>query len=734
MSIKKIKKVISTFLIILLFFGRVGIYSVLASEEMINPDDLQTLNQEAEPETSTPEDTEVEIENEAIVENEISSTADTGENEIIQVTPTPAQENCDQNGEDDQLLEGCDKEYEENNNDDCSLDQKEGGCDEGGVDGSEVQDQGEVILEEGENETSTQENPNEDSSEITSGDAISVTEVVNDVNSTEVGSEVIFQTLNIFIPGDINLSLNPLSIIGDVINEQNQNDPVITVAFVDSQNFAYVSNDIVSVADTGGNSIEGSGDALIDTGNAYSIVSLLNKVNTTIINSKIHILTINIFGDVEGNIFLPEYQNQTEGCCGVPVNVSNSATVTNNVESEATTGKNTIIFEGESDSSIETGDAQSVVNVTNIVNSTLVNVVFHYLYINNLGVWIGNFLGWDGFAPQSGGESMLFSSVNGVGSGECIGCVEGMSAENSAYVENNISSYANTGGNLISGNGSLGITTGNAYSSISIYNFVNTSIINSLGFFGSINIFGVLKGNIGGASLFETKNTNDENTQNEGEDDNNEGENTSHTQGPVIREAGGELLIYQYNNINDFVYPGDTVTFFIEIKNPGTGRVYDTKLTITLINEAGLSVGGVEYELGDLKQREMFKITNGIVLSPYTIPGTYTAYAEVSGYIGPDNYLISSNSISFVPVNANMSVPFGYNMSIDMEVIEPREEILGALTSPDGMTKEEMFKFFVLGLAGVYVPTKSIQKRKEITEAVVKGGKQIGTLLTSFFA
>jgi len=73
-------------------------------------------------------------------------------------------------------------------------------------------------------------------------------------------------------------------------------------------------------------------------------------------------------------------------------------------------------------------------------------------------------------------------------------------------------------------------------------------------------------------------------------------------------------------------------------------------------------------------------------------------------------------------------------MSIDMEAIEPKEEVLGAFTSPDGMTKEEMFKFFVLGLTGLYVPSKSIQKRKEIAEAVVKGGKQIGTLLTSFFA
>jgi len=625
MSINKIKKVISTFLIILLFFGRVGVYSVLASEEIVANDNSQVSEQEAGPVESSSQEAETDIGNEAVVENNISSSAETGDNEIIEITPTPTPEIVGGETEEEVLVDEC----EEVNNE-CGSYQEEVECEEGDFDEVKVQD--ESLSEEPEgNEVGDQ--GTEESSEIKTGDAVSLTEVVNDVNSTEVESEVIFQTLNIFIPGDINLTLSPLSIIGDVINEENQNDPVITVAFVDSQNFAYVSNDIVSVSDTGGNSIEGLGDALIDTGNAYSIVSLLNKVNTTIIGSKIYILTINIFGDVEGNIFLPEYQNTQNGCCGESVNVSNSATVVNNVDSQAITGQNTIASDGESESLIGTGDAQSVVNVVNIVNTTLVNVVFHYLYINNLGVWIGDFLGWDGFGFQTGGSSMLLSSMESGGSDECTGCVGGLSTQNSAYVENNVSSYANTGGNLASGSGNLGVFTGNAFSSVSIYNFVNSTILNSIGFFGSINIFGVLKGDIGGASMFDV----DEEANNEvlgDEEPENEGEMKSSSWGPVVREAGGELLIYQYNNINDFVYPGDTVTFFIEIKNPGTGLVYDTKLTITLINEAGLSVGGVEYELGNLKQREMFKISNGIVLSPYTLPGTYIAYAEVSGYIG----------------------------------------------------------------------------------------------------
>ncbi|MDP4031175.1 MAG: hypothetical protein Q8P47_02710, partial [Candidatus Beckwithbacteria bacterium] len=142
--------------------------------------------------------------------------------------------------------------------------------------------------------------------EITTGEAVSVTEAENNVNTTEVNSEVIFKTLNIFLNGDIDLTdTASLQAIVDQAITENPEATTISVSY-DGTNIAYVANEILSVADSGNNSITNATDSAITTGDAYSIVSLLNQVNTTIINSQIYLVTINIFGDVNANIILPE--------------------------------------------------------------------------------------------------------------------------------------------------------------------------------------------------------------------------------------------------------------------------------------------------------------------------------------------------------------------------------------------------------------------------------------------
>ena len=69
-----------------------------------------------------------------------------------------------------------------------------------------------------------------------------------------------------------------------------------------STNTAQLTNKIISQANTGANSIDGSGQLNINTGNAYSSVSLVNLVNLNVIRSSGFIGFINIFGSLVGDI------------------------------------------------------------------------------------------------------------------------------------------------------------------------------------------------------------------------------------------------------------------------------------------------------------------------------------------------------------------------------------------------------------------------------------------------
>lgn len=724
----KIKRLISITLIIFLMIGRAWPLVIMAED--IPPEETQEVQQteeitptpepsETQPEVSeennevSPTPTpEVEIDNDAEAVNDIESEANTGENQIVSPTPTPSPTPTEEVVDPD-LVEGNGEEEQV-----CVVEELEEGeiCPEPDLEDQEVATE-EATLANTEEET--------EQSTIDTGDAVSSTVVENSVNTTEVNSEILYQTLNIFVPGDVDLTLSPLVIAENVLSGDKSNDPVVNVMVLDAENVAYLSNDIVALANTGDNEIGDAQEAAINTGDAYALVSLLNKVNTTIIGSTIHIVTINIFGDVDGNILLPEFEGSSEeGCCAEVIHIDNTAVVNNNVDSEANSGENTIVTDGGS-STITTGGATSVVNVLNIVNTTLVGVTFYNLYINTLGVWVGNFLGWDNLGGAEGGGNLAINSSGvGDGSGNCPGCVGDTFIGNEAYVTNNVSSTANTGGNGIDGGGN--IYTGNAYSSVSIINLINSTLINSFGFFGFINIFGFFEGDVGGASLFD-----------EEPEPESEVQVQEQSEPGFVREAGGQLEIYQYNNVGEFVFPGDTVTFFFEIKNPGTGKVYETYMRLSLINEDGVDVGGGVFPLGDLKQGEGFKISTGLVLADETAPGRFQAHAQVFGYVGADSEEITAWSDSYFRVVGYASYPLMPGIVEETKAIEPEEEVLGAIAVPSGMSMEDKYKLFLFGLLTTYIPAKGYQKRKEIGIALSKSGKYMGqksVALRSFFA
>lgn len=655
MIMKKIKKYLSIFIIFLIFLTRVVSPIAVFAEDIL------------ETPTPTPTPNETQILNDSTTTTNVDSSADTGNNAINPtpaptaeptviptdivdptITPTPTETPIETPTE----ILVVDPSPTPIPDSDITLDNS-----------ADITNTTSSTAITGENTIiatdSASINPdlttstNQDSASlIQTGDAVSVANVENTINTTNINSQVITQTINLFVDKDGSLDLsNPSSLLNNIVTD-NPTQPVINVSVVSIDNYTYLTNDISSSANTGQNTINGQGESTIQTGDAYSIVSLLNQINFTIINSTIHLITINIFGNLNGNIILPDSVVplssavvQTENCetCSTNVNVNNDADLSNNLDSTAVTGQNTITGTGSAE--ITTGTAISEVNNLNIVNSNYFGVNTQALYINNLGNWDGNFVGWGSFDPASGGTDLVLYNISPYGEISCPSCNGGVNITNDATVVNNISSIANTGGNSINGTNGA-INTGNAYSVISVFNFINTTFINSLGFFGFINIFGNWTGDIGGESNFAVENPIvEEETESANIPTENliETDDTSDSNQP--RAEGGLLSVKQSNNVGEYVLPGDTVTFFIDTRNIGTGMVYDTILDLTLIKD-GQNVGGANFKLGNIGVGRKVKVTTGLVLSETTPGGEYIARAVVRGTVGGENQEVSASADS----------------------------------------------------------------------------------------
>jgi hypothetical protein len=543
-------------------------------------------------------------------------------------------------------------------------------------------------------------------SSITTGNATSISTTDNSLNTVNINSNLIVQSVNIYLTQDADINLSdPITVAAqEIVNHPN--DATVNIKFTNINNFAYLTNDIFNSANTGGNSING-GSAQINTGDAFSLVSSINKVNFVEINSVVHLVTINIFGNLNGNIILPDLTTATTNCptCGVSLNINNSATVTNNVDSNANTGGNTINGNG----SISTGNATSATNVLNLVNTNILGATDALLFINIFGTWNGSFIGWGDFSPQNGGNNLSFATTTpetATESANC-GCVGDLNINNNAIVTNNVTSLANTGDNTI--NGRKGnIQTGNAFSLVSLFNLVNTNFVNSFGFFGFINVFGNWTGNIGGKSQFDALNSSSNDNSNNSSDN---------TLASDVMQQGGLLAATNTNNVGQFVYPGDTVTFFVNAKNTGTGRVYGAKAYLYLMHD-GQNVGGTTFNLGDIDPKKGKKLTTGFILSHGAKGGTYTARVDITGNVGPDNNEVQATADSIFDVFVNPVFATG-NLHDKIGA-----EVLASKYSPaaikDTTPSKDLAMYALLGTFLSYLILRGIRQRKTLNEIFTK--------------
>ncbi len=289
--------------------------------------------------------------------------------------------------------------------------------------------------------------------------------------------------------------------VEDGVNTNTVDTPEGGETTIDATNDADVANAASSTAQTGENTAAGGGGgASIATGDALATGSTINVVNTNIIDSNGMLLFLNLlFGggfdmrSLDLSYFFGGASAQG-GCsllgCGdsdVTINADNEATVTNSLIVRAMTGGNECTAEG--DCSITTGNAYAAGNAVNLVNTNIIDSNYLLVSLNSFGD-----LGNDIVLP--GAE--FFSNLMAQNAGGNGGSLE-VTANNTATVTDTTSADAGTGDNAAgSEEGSSSVNTGNAISSATAFNQVNSNLIGGTQIFMLFRVWGDWSGSIQG--------------------------------------------------------------------------------------------------------------------------------------------------------------------------------------------------------------------------------------------
>lgn len=296
--------------------------------------------------------------------------------------------------------------------------------------------------------------------------------------------------------------------VSDSNNQSNTNDVTTgggnnTDTTVNADNNATTTASTTAEALTGDNAASGgSGNASVNTGDAYASGNAINVVNTNIVDSSGMMLFLNLlfgggfdFRTLDLSYFFGGggMAGASGGCnfstcdgADLNVNTDNTATVLNSVIVRAMTGGNECA--GDGDCSINTGDAYASGNAVNLVNSNIINSNYLLVSFNAFGDMANDII-----LPGADFFSQLLSQNNQLGGALTV------NATNTATVTDSTAANADSGNNTATtGDGTASVDTGNAISSATSYNQVNSTLIGGTQVFFLFRIWGDWSGSITG--------------------------------------------------------------------------------------------------------------------------------------------------------------------------------------------------------------------------------------------
>jgi hypothetical protein len=301
--------------------------------------------------------------------------------------------------------------------------------------------------------------------------------------------------------GDIFLDPNLLA----VNNSKNTNNMI-----VNSTQDVAITNDIELTSQSGNALVQGNtqaGDAT--SGDATSILNLMNLINSSISAGKSFLGMLNIHGNFDGDVLMPNNMLDSLLASNIPtsqleigenvdtsliLNNSNSHTIDNNIASTSSSG-DAIVGMNTRAGDATSGDADTSVTVFNLVGNQVVAEQAMLVFVNVSGTWVGFITN----APTGSNAALLGGGVSSSSNNNAE-----YNIDNSSSITNNINLSAATGSASVLGNTTAGSAkTGDASTIANITNISNSSF-SLANWFGMlfINVFGNWNGSFGTDTAF----------------------------------------------------------------------------------------------------------------------------------------------------------------------------------------------------------------------------------------
>jgi hypothetical protein len=330
-----------------------------------------------------------------------------------------------------------------------------------------------------------------------SGDATAQTTVINTVQSSVQGDTTGIAHFTADINGNVTGDITLAPTINGALSQSGSTVPVQNLQV---NNSTGLTNNIDLSATSGNVDVSKNttaGDAT--TGNANTVASIVNLINSIIAANQSFVGTINIYGNLNGDIlvspdFIPQLlasnaPNATLGPVANDLTSVNNQSIINNINLQATSGDaqataNTNV------GNVSTGNAQTNLTVLNLTGHEVVASNSLLVFVNVLGKWVGMIVNAPGATAAELGNGVISNTVNPLSQ---------LSAQNNSQIVNNISLASQSGDANAFGNTTVGdVSTGNASASANIAN-INMSSFSLSKWFGVlfINVFGTWYGSFG---------------------------------------------------------------------------------------------------------------------------------------------------------------------------------------------------------------------------------------------
>jgi len=525
--------------------------------------------------------------------------------------------------------------------------------------------------------------------EIETGDAGAAVNLVNFINRNMVGNNWLFSVINVFgswfgnliVPGEGLLEITESS--GD------------TVFDVTNENDADVENDVLLDANTGENSITGSGsDSSVVSGNATSSTQVKNIINTNITRNNWFLLMINNMGLWSGsilgwssggsatNIFHYDFDildsnPENDGFLSALFKIfnKNTANVSNSVSASANTGGNSI--SGAEAENIYTGNAYAGSNILNFINTNITGNNWMFGMVNVMGIWEGNAIFAypdlkisisDGMDDATPGEELSYSvEYENVGQAACedakvyVGLPKYFSYKSDSAGGN----YSSESGTMV---WDLGALEPGEKKSFTVKGELSEEFPE-----GETTL-------MAGAGI--TTSTKEIESGNNSATDKTKVSNYSVVDYVEYPEIDPEIKITREVAPGTTFRQGQSVIYSMIVENEGDSPVYNLIVEDELRNETG-NIGILQWPIGEIEEGESFLIQYQIAISSFAPLGTYTNWAVAYGNNAYGEEYESKKATSQIEVIMGLAYNI-YNENIAIPTAQAKEknisQVLGAET------------------------------------------------------